>query len=199
MLESDSTKPVPSTAELTQFWKEVNFPLSARVYPSVQRYVEALRERYSNGRVLFASFQCPNHPVFDWYLSRNDPQNLLFFHRFWHMPTPSSILAELKVPKEYENDPPFQWGNSFTFAGELASRLYQGGAYYRLAGSGAEEMRLGERSAHELIQDRFSEILVFMNHASWTEFFFDVAWDGTWVLFDKREKVVHVLTGTDTD
>lgn len=199
MSELDSTEPVPSTAELKQCWEEVDFPLSPRLYPSMQKYVEALRERYANGSVLFASFQCPADPVFDWYLSRNDLRGLLFFHRFWHTPTPGSVLAELKVPKTYEYDPPFQEGNSFTFGGELASRLYQGGAYHQPSGTGSEEMRLAELSVHELIQDRFSEILVYVNHAPWTDFFFDIAWDGTWILFDKEESVVHVLCATDTD
>ena len=199
MLESDPTKSVPSTAELTQFWKEVDFPLSPRPYPLTQRYVAALRERYANGAVLFASFQCPTHSVFDWYLSRNDPRGLLLFHRFWHASTPKTVLAELKVPKEYENDPSFQEGSSFTFAGELASRLYQGGAYHRSSGTGAEDMRMGEGSAQELIQGRFSEVLVYVNHAPWTDFFFDIFWDGTWILLDKGERVLHVLCATDTD
>ena len=199
MLEPDVTQPVPSTTELIQFWKEADFPLSTASYPFTLEYVEALRRRYENGRVLFASFQTTAHRVFDWYVSRNDLQGLLFFHKFWHTPAPSQALAELRVPAKFENDPRFQPASSFTFAGEIASQLYHGGAYHKSHGSGAEEMRLAERSAHELIQDRFSEVLVFVNHAAWTELFFGIGWDATWILLDKRQRAIHILAATDTD
>jgi hypothetical protein len=199
MLEADTTQPVPSTSELIRFWKETDFSVSPRSYPTTLEYVKALQQRYENGRVLFASFEVAAEKLFDWYVSRNDLRGLLFFHKFWHTPTPGQVLSELRVPVSYENDPRFQWTNSFTFAGEIASRLYYGGAYHQSSGSGAEEMQLAERSARELIQDRFSEVLVFANNAAWTDFFFNTGWDATWILLDKRERVIHILAATDTD
>lgn len=199
MLEADTTQPVPSTSELIQFWKEADFSLSTRSFPFTLEYVRALQQRYDNGRVFFASFQGMAHRVFDWYVSRNDLQGLLFFHKFWHTPTPAKILSELHVPPTHENDPRFQSASSFTFAGEIAARLYHGGAYHKSHGSGAEEMLLAERSAHELIQDRFSEVLVFVNHTAWSDFFLDTGWDDTWILLDKRDRAIHILAATDTD
>ena len=60
-------------------------------------------------------------------------------------------------------------------------------------------MRLAEGAAQELLEGRFSEVLVYANHAPWTDFFFDIAWDRTWLMVDKRERLVHVLCATDTD
>ena len=198
-MEAEVTRSVPLTTELVRFWKETDFLVSTRSYPATLEYVKALQQRYDNGRVVFASFQVAADKLFDWYVSRNDLQGLLFFHKFWHTPTPAKVLSELRVPASYENDPRFQWTNSFTFAGEIASRLYHGGAYHKSYGSGAEEMQLAERSARELIQERFAEVLVFANHAAWTEFFFDTGWDSTWILLDKRDRVIHILAATDTD
>ena len=199
MLEADNTQPVPLTTELIQFWKEADFSISTRSFPFTLEYIQALQRRYENGHVFFASFQGAAHRVFDWYVARNDLQGLLFFHKFWHTPTPARVLSELRVPASYANDPRFQSTSSFTFAGEIVSQLYHGGAYHESHGSGAEEMLLAERSAHELIQNRFSEVLVFVNHTAWTDFFFDIAWDGTWILLDKRDRAIHILAATDTD
>jgi hypothetical protein len=58
---------------------------------------------------------------------------------------------------------------------------------------------LAEQVSRDLIEDRFSEILVYVNHSPWSDFFADIAWDATWVLFDKRKRNVHVLCATDTD
>ena len=198
MLEPDFTQPVPSTAELIQFWKEADFSVSMRSFPFTLKYVQELQRRYANGRVVFASFQSAVHKVFDWYASRNRPGELLFFQNFWHTPTPARILSELAVPP-VNDDPGFQLRSSFTFAGELALSLYSGGAYHRSHGSGAEEMRLAEQTAHELIQDRFSEVSMFVSYAAWSGFFFDIAWDVTWILFDLRDRSIHILAATDTD
>jgi len=199
MLEPDFTQPIPSTAELIQFWKEADFSVSTRSFPCTLESVQELQRRYENGRVIFASFQSAAHRVFDWYASRNKLQELLFFHKFWHTPTPARILSELCVPSTHENDPGFQLRSSLTFAGELALSLYTGGAYHKSHGSGAEEMRLAEQTAHELIQERFSEVAMFVSHAAWSGFFFGIAWDVTWILLDKRDRSIHILAATDTD
>jgi hypothetical protein len=95
MLEADTTQPVPSTSELIRFWKETDFSVSTRSYPTTLEYVKALQQRYENGRVLFASFEVAAEKLFDWYVSRNDLRGLLFFHKFWHTPTPGQVLSEL--------------------------------------------------------------------------------------------------------
>lgn len=199
MLEPDFTEPVPTVAAQVRAWRDADFPLNTRTYPSLEKFVEALRPRYANGAVLSASFRWPGEPTFDWYLSRNRAEELLFFHKFWHAPTPAAALRELRVPADYAGRPPFQWASSFSLAGELALALYNGGAYHRPAGTGADEMRLAGQVTLELFGGRYSEVLTFVNHGAWTPFFHDVAWDFTWLLLDKRERLVHVLCATDTD
>lgn len=168
-------------------------------YPAVEDYAARLADKYLNGWVLFRSFLLPAHPVIDWYAPRYNLEGMLFFHRFWFAPTPASMLSQLRVADDYNNNPPFLRGDSFTFAGELASALFRGGAYEYSSGTGAAEMELGLAAAHELMQDRYAEVMVYANRRAWTPAFCDVAWDHSWMLVDPRLHCVHTLFATDTD
>jgi hypothetical protein len=37
-----------------------------------------------------------------------------------------------------------------------------------------------------LFGDRFIEVEVFRSFAAWSPWFYDVAWDQTWIIIDKR-------------
>jgi hypothetical protein len=175
------------------------FPLSKTTFPAVERYVQLLKQKYVNGDVIFKSFEIPSHPVADWYFVRRNLESWLFFRELWFTPSPREVLSALKVPVGFENRPAFEWGNSFTFAGELASVLFRGGAYSVSDGTGVSEMQLSTEVANELIQGRYTDIYAYTNHAPWTEFFFDVAWDCTWLLLDRSLRKIHLLFATDTD
>ena len=60
-------------------------------------------------------------------------------------------------------------------------------------------MQTGEAAARALICDRFDDILVYETRRAWSPFFHDVAWDFSWVVVDKRERLLHLLCATDTD
>jgi hypothetical protein len=52
---------------------------------------------------------------------------------------------------------------------------------------------------HELVQDRHQDTRVFGSDDAWTPWFWNVAWDRTWILVDDRHREVTVLCVTDTD
>jgi hypothetical protein len=50
-----------------------------------------------------------------------------------------------------------------------------------------------------LMCGRFEDFRVDVSHDAWTPWFFDGAWDATYVLTDMRNAEVTVLCLTDTD
>lgn len=60
-------------------------------------------------------------------------------------------------------------------------------------------MKLSESVAGELIQDRYSDVQVYVNPAAWSDYFYDVIWDSTWLLIDRSRRFIHILCATDTD
>lgn len=74
-----------------------------------------------------------------------------------------------------------------------------GGAYGQFKGTGEQAMELGRAFTDDLFGDRFEDIQVFRCFKPWSEWFSDIAWDGTWVGVDKRECRVWTLLQTDSD
>jgi len=46
------------------------------------KYVTALKAVFKNGDVRFKIFEISHHPIFDWYLSRNQLYEMGFFQNF---------------------------------------------------------------------------------------------------------------------
>jgi hypothetical protein len=85
-----------------------------------------------------------------------------------------------------------------TLNGELGRSLAAGGAYRQFAPpQGAND--LAARCCEALFGDRFFDIDVFRCGRAWSPWFFDVAWDATWVIIDRRLQHVSFLFTTDTD
>ena len=83
--------------------------------------------------------------------------------------------------------------------GSLAWVLDCGGPYQKPNWGGAKSKEIGEKAAFELIANDYEDSLVFVSHSAWCGFFFDVAWDYTWVVLNKKTRLLHVLMATDTD
>jgi len=51
----------------------------------------------------------------------------------------------------------------------------------------------------ERIGERFTDFQIACSSVGWSEWFQCPAWDGTWILTDKRNEHVTVICITDTD
>jgi hypothetical protein len=83
--------------------------------------------------------------------------------------------------------------------GDLAALLVLGGAYERFRGPHRAAKDIAREAVHDLIEDRYEDFLLYHSEEPWSSWFFDVAWDQTWILVDKREAEVTVICTTDTD
>ena len=188
----------PVLADQEVMWRELTVQPLAEGGAAVA-YAEALRAVYTNGQVRHASFRVLPHPVFEWYGSRNLVHAMWFFKEFWTLPQVRDFMPEpLADLKFYSNDV-FQDSSPFLLGGSTGRALYAGGAYKRHPDGPVHAKELGDRLANEWVDDRYDEVLVYESYAPWSSFFLDVAWDITWVAFDKGQRVVHVICGTDSD
>lgn len=63
----------------------------------------------------------------------------------------------------------------------------------------SEAKKLGQMICDYMFQDRFSEVKVFKSGQAWANWFYGVAWDCTWIIFDETEQKLWVICITDTD
>lgn len=93
----------------------------------------------------------------------------------------------------------WEWSSPYVLDGDLARTLVAGGAYEAYSGSGKDAKNIGEHFCHALFGDRFDEIQVFKTYETWSNWFYGIAWDQTWICVDKGNGYILALILTDTD
>lgn len=200
MLEPDSNQERPKTTEVAieSLWKGVHIEYRKSESPPVEALVNALRKTHVNGGAAFAMFSVGNNPNLNWFISRNSWDAIELPERFLRSSAVVGALPDV-CKQPISSSFGFEWGSPFTLAGELAQTLFEGGAYVKHAGGPGEAFALAESFRRWLFGDRFGEVLVVKCFKPWSAWFYDIAWDGTWLVVDKRQSIVSVLTVTDTD
>jgi hypothetical protein len=178
----------------------------------VAKTVEHLRGSHSNGGAFLASVCVADSDIFDWFASRNRLLEYGILPSLLRRSEIRELLPDLSIPTSllpyedaFASDDLASFGgfkidNSFLLDGQLASRLYAGGAYPPVA-------QIDARTAKHLALDfcdalfglRYEDVFLYSSYETWTPWFFGIAWDWTAVLFDKRDRAFRILAVTDTD
>jgi hypothetical protein len=183
-------------------------PIESEIMKTV---VDRLRASHSNGGALLASIRVGSNETFDWYASRNRLLEWDILPLLLRRDSVREALSELTIPPEEAStgrsdgcqivkSGGFQFDNSFLLDGQLAARLYTGGAYGSAQKIEAREAKhLALSFCDAAFDQRFADVCLFTNYEPWTPWFRGIAWDWTAVLFDRRERIFWVLAVTDTD
>lgn len=174
---------------------------------AVTQVLECLRKSHSNGGAILATVSFGSNQVLDWFASRNRWLEWGILPRILRREEIKLSLTELNicalpnitVEGEACSTDGFRIDNAFLFDGQLAACLYRGGAYTHPSGDGRSAKELALRFCDALFQHRFADLSLFTSHDAWTPWFHGIAWDWTAVLFDRRNRLLHILATTDTD
>jgi hypothetical protein len=200
MIEPDWNQERPETTAtaIRALWEDLRIEPCETNESAVERLLVALRKTHVNGGVAFAMFRLASNPILHWFISRNRWDEIEFPEHF--LKSPEVVTALPDVCKDAVADTfGFEWGSAFTLSGELARILSDGGAYKKHEGGPGDAHAIAEGFRKWLFGDRFDEVLVLKSFKPWSAWFYDIAWDGTWLIVDKRQSKVIVLAVTDTD
>jgi hypothetical protein len=167
----------------------------------IKAMLEALRFVHVNGGALLAAFDVLtfNWPT-TWYW-RTDGDGWRFdFSQFFESDALAQALPELRVGDGQSIGVAWDWTGPFTLDGELTQVLVQGAAYDRFTGPSDEAKRLAMDFCEAIFGYRYGEVnRVFSTRVAWTPWFYDIAWDSTWLIVDDQMSRVWLLCLTDTD
>ena len=199
MAESFETK-IPDFQDRQNFWKEISVNSIVFENEAIDELLKKFRSLYSNGKIIFKCFEFSSHLIFEWYSVRGNISGLLFLTNFFRLPQVKKELSELKI-KEVDFSSKFfdESGNSICLDGVLAQSLIWGGAYNNFNGSYKSAKDLANRFCFALFENRYEDVDFSLSQKAWTEWFYDVAWDSTWLILDKRKHLLWCLFMTDTD
>lgn len=192
------TQPRPDAHAIDRLWQSKVFTPFDFGDPDLDELLAALRKVYTHGGAEFEMFRFSDHPVIQWFISRNRPNEMGFFDHFLGSEVLRACLPELEIPPVVG---PVSWevSNPYVLAGEIASGMMSGGAYGNFPGSGRDAKTLAERACHALYGDRFEDILIARTSQPWAGWFSAIGWDATWVGVDKIDRRIWLLCITDTD
>ena len=188
---------IPQFEDRKAMWESLRIEFLSAERIAISDYVAHLGKYYSNGCVKYGCFKLGDSEVLDWYCSRNQLKELLFFWKIWEQEPIKSFFKLREIDEDSNRE--FEWSSPFVLGGSLAWVLDCGGPYKKPSWDGAKSKELGEEAALELIENDYEESLVFKSHSAWCGFFFDVAWNYTWVVLNKKTRLLHILMATDTD
>jgi hypothetical protein len=201
LMATDPSQPRPSEAEITAFWQSV----LVRCDPSDEvlstaRWLQEMRRLYANGGVAAARFELVGEPaVFDWFAQRSRlGEEIQICAHLLACVDVSHALFGSEAQRPRLDGVAFTEMSGFMLEGELAEQLAIGGAYLRFGGSDSEAQKVACELADALTQGRASELTVFRSTDAWHAWFKGCsALDRTWVIVDRRHRVVTVVVTTD--
>jgi hypothetical protein len=197
-LNYSDERPDDSATAIQRIWNAVQIKLINQIDQPIDTMVNALNKTHSNGGARFAKFKIEGNSCFNWFMSRNRWNEIEFPENFFRAKNVVAAFPELCVELD-QCTLGFEWGSSFTLAGEIAWTLALGGAYDKHPGGSANAYQLAENFRIHLFGDRFDDMLVLKSSRPWSAWFYGIAWDSSWIMIDKRQSHVSVLAVSDTD
>lgn len=199
MLEPELDQTKPTVAQSEAMWDEISFTPVGYQEPAIDQVLQILRETRINGNAMMVCFDVSVHPVFDWFTSRNRLEEIDFFSHFLTHPSIIEQFPGLEVNAAQLANATFSWGSAFTLDGELAELMVGGGAYKEFEGSPAQAKKLGQQFCQAIFGERYLEIQIYQTNDAWSDWFFNIAWDSTYIILDKRYRRIWLLCTTDFD
>jgi hypothetical protein len=198
MLEPDWSQDKPA-ADPAAMWAELSFTPVPYTEAAIDEVLALLRKARVNGDAFMRCFTVSAHQTFDWFASRNRLEEIDFFSHFLTNAAVVATLPEMVIDPGQLATTKFSRRSAFTLDGEIAELLVSGGAYEQFEGSPAQAKAIGSRFCHAIFGERYTEVESYHTADPWSNWFFGIAWDETYVLLDKGSRKVWLLCTTDTD
>ena len=183
----------------TSEWEEVEYAIGSHTSPAMHTLVTAMKEQFTNGGCLLTQFDAKDAAQFDAALAGDRQGHGRLLAAFLNRPEVRGGLAVLQIAAAANIPPAFRSMGTFELEGALVEILQGGGAYTRGIGSESRARALAKQFVDSLVGENRRHCTVFVIEEAWTPWFFDVAWDYSYLVFDPVARRWWTLFMTDTD
>jgi hypothetical protein len=181
-------------------WKNINYKSVELLHPASLEFIDALKVLYANGDVILRCFEPQDATLFK-QAQFKDLQGIDHIIKTFLLS--NSVMATLsEVIKMTEKDVQslsYSWQGAFEFEGALTQTLLAGGAYIRFKGTEDDARILSRKFVDAILPDGRLSASVFKIDGAWTDWYYDVAWDKTFIVYDRTGCKWSVFCATDTD
>jgi hypothetical protein len=179
-------------------WRDVEYEVVPVTDPRLLAVTGALQASHVNGGAILRVFQPTSVVAFD-IAARSDLQGVGHWLRcFLEASSVRQAVPELRIPIPLPEVPKHTWYSGFEFEGAVTHTLLRGGAYERPP-FGEEAARRMSREFVDAMAGERLQTAVWRIDEPWTDWFYDVAWDATFVVQQLHARRWALLCVTDTD
>ena len=198
MFTLDWSQERPTFEDSLRIWDQEVFKMVSRPEAEPEELLSLIRGLFTNGGARFVRFVVSEDKRLDWFVSRNRLDEISFLGHLLASPALAAALPD--VPAKMPLVPiKFEWTTPYILDGELAGTLKSGGAYKSFDGPGIEAKRIAFAACDRLFGNRYEDLLLYRTLTVWSDWFYNVAWDSTWIGVDKSDRTAWILCITDTD
>ncbi|BDD03980.1 hypothetical protein [Aureibacter tunicatorum] len=188
----------PSEEQIIKMWKDLKLTPLSQWSDSTEKLRLAFEKTHCNGGIQLHKFQISDNPHFHWFAVRNRLDEINFIKKLFQRPELKHYRKALKVENDKLKIKSFNWySDIFDLSGIFARILGQGGAYENLDAIKAWEVSTD--FVKNEFGNRFDEFNRFSYETEGANWFCNIAWDYSFLLFDKRNNQVILIDVTDTD
>lgn len=181
-------------------WDHIPFEVEPISAPAVVECLSAFGEVYCNGGALVRSFKYPQNAAFERDLHNHTQNRDHIFRALLSNPFVIAALPELQIKLPLKPAPRFSMLSAFAIEGELTNLLLHGGAYQAFDGTVNQARNLTRGMMESLVGPKMQTVcLAGYSTTPWTPWFFRIAWDATFVLYQQKTRRFVVICLTDTD
>ncbi|WP_179020054.1 hypothetical protein [Winogradskyella forsetii] len=197
-MKIDYNSEVPTDKEIIQMWNDIQITEINDWSKSMLELKSKFSETHCNGGIQLHKFQISDNSCLQWFASRNRLSEIYFIRRIFSRPELQNYRDDLKIKNDKPKCKESQWfSDIFDLTGIISRMLNQGGAYRNLNAKDAWESALN--FVNEQFGNRFDEINRYTYNLEGSEWFYDIVWDYSTLLFDKRNNQIIIIDITDTD
>jgi len=180
-------------------WQDVRLRRAEITHPAIKRFLDCVSLTHVNGGAILACLAADDPTVFDHV---NGLQMLGLDHSFVTFlgsPSVVSALPELKIDASRLDSLKLAYMSPLGMEGELTHLLLCGGAYRKFDGTIEEARTVTRDFVSAVVDGNYLRAMVAVSHEAWSEWFFDIAWDHTYLLCNPEARNFWLLCITDTD
>ncbi|MCU5376529.1 hypothetical protein OCA08_05190 [Bacillus cereus] len=179
-------------------WKEGTFEKIETNDSSIEQLVNMFKEQNVIGGAIISCFKVHNENFFK-EIPHSKEGHEHFFRRIFNSLDIMHNLEELKIHTSDKYKFRFKEQLAVMLDGSIAAQILWGGAYEGFKERPVIAKQLAVNVCQCMFQDRYEDIKVFESYRPWTDWFYDVAWDVTWMVLDSKERKMWLICATDTD
>ncbi len=188
----------PTDEQIESLWDNITISPLNSWSKAAEVLKEKFKETYVNGGAQLHKYKITGNKHFIWFAERNRLDEINFLPNFFSHHELKNYREDLKI----KNNVPGNKGlksptDIFNLVGDLAQLLGHGGAYRNLESS--EAWKVSCDFVNEEFQNRFDEVLSFYYFIESADWFYNINWDYSILLFDKRNYEITIIDITDTD